>query len=329
MISCILMSLFVMVISLFLGGIPIIVFLIMLETGGLIDYVLAGTLAFASIFELVKFIYFLTSEKTLSFNIKEIFANIKSILKKEGKKNKEKNRAKTKNKTNNKVKIFELIFILLFVIIALFNKPHSILLDVIYDNLIVRILYYIFIPLVICDLINQYRDGIVNKLGEIFEGIMMSAGISLLFGIIISTSFIFTSNIMYKDVLEDKIKPLFVYENLKYDEIRSSKEFSNEYDFLKSSFINKLNELKAKYDVNDKNSYQNMKNILFRDTDIVSYGYTITDREWKDEDTVLICVVDKKTRNYNTYKLNLKNNVFELSSTDEFENIRKINYENK
>lgn len=329
MISCILMSLFVMVISLFLGGIPIIVFLIMLETGGLIDYVLAGALAFASIFELVKFIYFLTSEKTLSFNIKEIFANIKSILKKEGKKNKEKNRAKTKNKTNNKVKIFELIFILLFVIIALFNKPHSILLDVIYDNLIVRILYYIFIPLVICDLINQYRDGIVNKLGEIFEGIMMSAGISLLFGIIISTSFIFTSNIMYKDVLEDKIKPLFVYENLKYDEIRSSKEFLNEYDFLKSSFINKLNELKAKYDVNDKNSYQNMKNILFRDTDIVSYGYTITDREWKDEDTVLICVVDKKTRNYNTYKLNLKNNVFELSSTDEFENIRKINYENK
>lgn len=81
MISCILMSLFVMVISLFLGGIPIIVFLIMLETGGLIDYVLAGTLVFASIFELVKFIYFLTSEKTLNFNIKEIFANIKSILK--------------------------------------------------------------------------------------------------------------------------------------------------------------------------------------------------------------------------------------------------------
>lgn len=334
MVSYILMSLFVAFISLCLGGIPIIVFLIMLESGGLIDYALAFTLLVASAFELIKFIFFLTMDKIFEFDIKDIIFNIKSFFKR-SKKNKTAKidadipKGKTKLETSTKLKIFQVIFVLIFVVIAIFHKPHSMLLDVIYDNLIVRILYYIFIPLVICDLINQIKDGVIDGLDGFFSGILMSAGIPLLLGVILSTSFVFTSKIMYEDVLENKIKPLFVYENLGYDEIRSSEEFSNEYDFLKNSFTNKITELKTKYDINDTNSYQNLKNILFRDTDIVSYGYSVTDKEWENDDTVLLCIVDKKTRDHKIYKLNFRNNTFVLSNDEEFENVRQINYENK
>lgn len=332
MVSCILASLLISLLSMLTSGLPTIVFLILLSSSGLMDYILAFTFAIISILELIKLIFTMKLEGDISFSIRDILGTIKSFIKNLKNKNKKKDenkRVKNEIEFSNKLKVFEIALIIVFAILSIFIKPHSCVLNLIYDNLFIRMLCFICIPLMICDLINNFKAGLIDGLGDFIATVFTMIAVPGIIAIILSTSFIATSKMFYEDILENDIKPLFIYDNQEYDELRKNEEFIDEITYLKNTFINKVTDLKNKYDINDKNAYQNLKNTLLREIDIRCYGYEITDKEWENDDTVLLCIVDKKTRNHNIYKLNLRDNTFVLSSTEEFENIRSTNYENK
>lgn len=299
-----------------IGGIPSIILAILLEMKGLGTYVYALTILIASLMELAKFISYVFCESNIKLNVKDLFKMIKSLF---NKKNKE--AKKLINKTKNKsltVNTIEIVVIVGFVIYAIFVPTHSLLASLIYKNIFVRILSIIFIPLVICNLINEFREDLDSILLTCFNEIF----VTLFMAFLIAPCIMFTADVWHEDISKS-IQSWYIYDDNRFDEIRKRDDFKGEFEYLKSSYEETYNQLINACDINEPACLDNMGVNIVKNTNIKEYGYTITSNFKYNDETNYLCVLDKKTKKYNFYKITYKNFSFEKSSQEEFENLKK------
>ena len=77
---------------------------------------------------------------------------------------------------------------------------------------------------------------------------------------------------------------------------------------------------KGLYRLLEKSEYDYVKSNLFSNTNFKEYGYQITDQKWKDDNTEIFYILDRKTRKGNYYKLNYQTGIFEQTVNDEWNN---------
>lgn len=316
MISFVITCIVLIGLSMCIGGIPSIILAILLEMKGLGTYVYALTILIASLMELAKFISYVFCESNIKLNVKDLFKMIKSLF---NKKNKE--AKKLINKTKNKsltVNTIEIVVIVGFVIYAIFVPTHSLLASLIYKNIFVRILSIIFIPLVICNLINEFREDLDSILLTCFNEIF----VTLFMAFLIAPCIMFTADVWHEDISKS-IQSWYIYDDNRFDEIRKRDDFKGEFEYLKSSYEETYNQLINACDINEPACLDNMGVNIVKNTNIKEYGYTITSNFKYNDETNYLCVLDKKTKKYNFYKITYKNFSFEKSSQEEFENLKK------
>lgn len=325
-IGFIFLCLFIFTLSCFLGGLPFIVWIILVEIAGLDDYMWALTLIAFSVIELIIFIIRSLGGE-VDFNIKSIFTKIKNLIKRRKDKTKDKDKYVDEDKRKKHIiNIIEIVVLLVIAIAGLSTEPQF--LDLTITNHVIKMLYIILVPLIIINIINgyiiekDYEIGIFEPIGnKLFE--FFTVGI---LGIAIASTVIIFSDIYDEyNYVNDNIKSLFVYNNEEYDEIRASDDFETEYDYLNYTFSNALSSLKANNDINDPNGYDVIKRNLFSQAGIKEYGYSVTDSVWQTDDIRIICVVDSKTREHKMYKLNYRNYSLEESSDKEFLSVKNAN----
>lgn len=316
MISFIITCIVVIGLSMMLGMIPSFILAILLEMKGLGTYVYALTILVASIMELIKFISYIFCDSSIKLNIKDIFKMIKSLFNRKNKETRKViNKPKKKSLTLNTI---EVIVIVGFVIYAIFVPIHSLLASLIYKNVIIRILSIIFIPLVICNIINSAREDI----SAIGLGFFLDLIFSLFIGFIVAPCIIFTADVWHQDISKS-IQSWYTYDDRRFDEIRKKDDFKGEFEYLKSSYENTYKELINTCDINEPPCLTRMSTNIFRNTNIREYGYTVSSNFQYNDQTNYFCVLDKKTKKYNFYKMTYKNFSFEKSSQEEFENVKK------
>lgn len=302
--------------SMGIGGIPSIVLAILLEMKGLGSYVYALTILIATFIELAKFISYVFCESSIKFNIKDLPKMIKSLFNK-----KDKDAKKVINKTKNKsltINTIEIIVMVGFVIYAIFVPMHSLLASLIYKNIIIRILSIIFIPLVICNLINEFRENFDSIILTCFNEIF----VTLFLAFIVATPIMFTADVWHEDISKF-IQSWYTYDDNRFDEIRKKDDFKGEFEYLKSSYEETYNQLINTCDINEPPCLTRMSTNIFKNTNIKEYGYTISSNFQYNNETNYFCVVDKKTKKHNFYKMTYKNFSFEKSSQEEFESVKK------
>lgn len=321
MIGFIFSCLFVIVISAVLGGIPFFIWAILVEMAGLGDYMFSLSYLGVSIVELIIFVSYVLLDAQFDLNVKSIWRKIKNIFKKEKSIKEDKKRKTLKGKIGTKT--IELIIIFGCIIFALFVDPHSVALNLIYDNLIVKILYIISVPLFIMNLINGMDDGVYDSfIGGFFIKGCFTLGF-LLIGVGISSTALMLADSQEKyKYIGEEIKSWYVYDNDNYDEVRKNDEYKTEYDFLKDNLGKTLNSMKETYDINNQMEYSSIKNNLYRKSDMATYGYEVTDLVTVNDDVEIICIVDKKTKQHKMYKINYRNYSFEHSTDEEFLEIK-------
>ena len=200
-------------------------------------------------------------------------------------------------------------------IYAIIFPPHSLLLNFIYSGLIARILYGLFIPLIIINAFNYIKSEGFDSM--VFGSLFME----FVFAIALATTFVFAADVVAKDDPKGKeiLSSLFTYDDNSYDDIRKEKNITDEEEFLKETFSNSLDSLYEKYDIKKEKDYKTLKEMVISETKIVKYGYKVTDNEWLDDDNIILYIVDRKTNIYNFYKLNCRTKDFVKSSMDEWE----------
>ena len=311
MVSFILTCLVLVAISFIIGGVPSIIFAILLEMKGLGSYVYALTILIASIMGLVKFISYIVGGANYELNIKDIPKFIKSLFSKEKKETKKViSKAKNRSLTINSI---EVIVILGFVIYAIFGASHSLVFSLIYDNVIVRIIAVIFIPLVICNIINSIREE-----GGIFYSLFLEFIFPIIVGFFLAAPIMFTADVWHGDISKS-IQSWFIYDNTAFDELRSKDTFKGEYEYLKSSYEKTYNEVINTCDINQPSCLETVRSAVINKTNIKTYGYTITSDFRYSPEIEYLCIADKKTKKYNFYKITYKGFSFEKSSQEEFE----------
>lgn len=317
MISFIITCIVLLSLSACIGGLPSIVFAILLELKGLGPYVYALTILIASFIELIKFISYMFFSSSVELNPKELFKMIKSLF------NKDKNNKKGKNsfinKTKNKsttVGTIEIIVIVAFTLYAIFVPVHSVLASLIYKNIIVRILSVILIPLIICNIINEVREDF----SDFFGAFSLELLIPLFIGFIIAPCIMFTADVWHEDISKS-IQSWYTYDDNRFDEARKRDDFKGEYDFLKSSYEKAYNELINTCDINETTCLNDISINITRNTNIKEYGYTVTNSFQYDDETKYLCIADKKTKKYKFYKMTFKDFSFELSCQEEYERL--------
>lgn len=302
-------------ISMMLGMIPPFIFCILLELKGLGPYVYALTIIIASVMALIKFISYMFCESNIKLNPKDLFKIIKSVFNKENiKTNSIINKAKNRSKTIN---IIEVIVIIAFVLYAVFVPTHSILASLIYKNIFVRVLAVIFIPLVICNIINELREDYES----FFSTCLTEVLITLFMAFILSPCIMFTADVWHQDISKS-IQSWFTYDDRRFDEIRKRDDFKGEFNYLKTSYEKTYNQLIDTCDINEPACLGRMNTNIFKNTNIREYGYTITSNFRYNDETNYFCVLDKKTKKYNFYKMTYRDFSFELSSQEEFERLK-------
>lgn len=316
MISFVITCIVLIGLSMCIGGIPSIFFAILLEMKGLGPYVYALTILIATFIELAKFISYVFCESSIKFNIKDLLKMIKSLF---NKKNKETKKAinKTKNRSLT-VNTIEIIVIVGFVIYAIFVPMHSLLASLIYKNIFIRILSIILIPLIICNLINEFRENLDSIILTCFNEIF----VTLFIAFIIAPPIMFTADVWHEDISKF-IQSWYTYDDNRFDEIRKKDDFKGEFEYLKSSYEETYNQLINTCDINEPACLNNMGINIIKNTNIKEYGYTITSNFKYNDETNYLCVLDKKTKKYNFYKITYKNFSFEKSSQEEFKNVKK------
>ena len=236
MVEFIITSLVLMAISFGLAFLPTGVFIILLEMKGLGSYLYALTVLVASVVSLIKFISYIIGGANYELNIKDILKIIKSLFSKE-KKEKRKVISKAKNRSLT-INTIEVIVILGFVIYAIFGVSHSFVFSLIYDNIIVRILAVILIPLVICNLINEIREDSTGILSTCFAELLFP----LFIGIFVAAPVLFTADVWHEDISKS-IQSWFIYDNTAFDELRAKDDFKGEYEYLRSQYEQTYNEI--------------------------------------------------------------------------------------
>lgn len=315
MVSFILTCLVLVAISFIIGGIPSIIFAVLLEMKGLGSYVFALTILIASIMELVKFISYIIGGANYELNIKDIPKLIKSLFSKEKKETKKiVSKAKNRSLTINSI---EVIVIVGFVIYAIFGASHSLVFSLIYDNVIVRIIAVIFIPLVICNIINSIREE-----GGIFYSLFLEFIFPIIVGFFLAGPIMFTADVWHEDISKS-IQSWFIYDNTAFDELRSKDDFKGEYEYLKSRYEKTYNEVINTCDINEAPCLERVRSAVINRTSIKQYGYTITSDFRYSPEIEYLCIADKKTKKYKFYKITYKGFSFEKSSQEEFEAKKK------
>lgn len=316
MVGFILTSLVMIAISFGLAFLPSIVFAILLEMKGLGSYLYALTVLIASIMALIKFISYIISGSSIKINIKDIPKMIKSLF---NKKNKETKKIISKSKNRSlTINSVEVIVILGFVIYAIFGASHSFVFSLIYDNVIVRILAVIFIPLVICNIINDMRDDFAG----FFSSCFMEFLLTIFLGFVIAGPTMFTADVWYEDISKS-MQSWFIYDNTAFDELRSKDAFKGEYEYLKSRYEKTYNEVINTCDINEAPCLERVRSAVINRTSIKQYGYTITSDFRYSPEIEYLCIADKKTKEYKFYKITYKGFSFEKSSQEEFEAKKK------
>lgn len=316
MVGFIITSLVLMAISFGLAFLPTGVFIILLEMKGLGSYLYALTVLVASVVSLIKFISYIIGGANYELNIKDILKIIKSLFSKE-KKEKRKVISKAKNRSLT-INTIEVIVILGFVIYAIFGVSHSFVFSLIYDNIIVRILAAIFIPLVICNLINEIREDSTGILSTCFAELLFP----LFIGIFVAAPVLFTADVWHEDISKS-IQSWFIYDNTAFDELRAKDDFKGEYEYLRSQYEQTYNEIINTCDINEAPCLERVRSAVINRTSIKQYGYTITSDFRYSPEIEYLCIADKKTKKYNFYKITYKGFSFEKSSQEEFEAKKK------
>ena len=316
MVGFIIASLFLIMISCMIGGLPSLVLAILLEMKGLGSYLYALTILIASVVELIKFISYIIGGANYELSIKDIPKMVKSIFKKDQKEKKKLiSQSKNRSLTLNTI---EVIILLGFVLYAIFGMSHSFVFSLIYDNVVVRIIAVIFIPLVLCNIINGKRE---DEMG-IFSGIFIDFILPIIIGFFIAAPMLFAADVWYKDISES-IQSWFIYDNNDFDDLREKDDFKGEYEYLKSRYEQTYNSVITTCDINEPACLETVRNKVINGTNIKEYGYTITSDFRYSPEIEYLCIADKKTKKYKFYKLTYKGFSFELSSQEEFENKKK------
>lgn len=313
------MFIFLLIVGFVTGGIGFLVYYILLEMAHISGYALALIVMLVSLMELGKFIMYIFTDQNIEINPKAIFAKIKSLFKKnkETKNDYELNKIVKKDR-NKFVIIVECLIIIAFVVYSLIKLPHGILLNFTYNGWICRILSGIYFPLLVINIINYTRD----------EGFGYSFPILFLeyvFGFIFATTFVFAADTAFKDSPQAKntLTSCFVYDDDSYDKIRSKEKITDNFEFLKTSYLNTLEELSKTYNINEEDDYSKLKEDLLTKVKLERYGFKMTDHKWIDDDSVILYIVDRKTNKYNYYKLNIRTNSFEKSNNEEWKESTK------
>lgn len=316
MISFVISCVVLIGLSMCIGGIPSIILAILLEMKGLGTYVYALTILIATFIELAKFISYVFCESSIKFNLQDLLKIIKSLFNKKNKETKKViSNAKNKSLTVNTI---EIIVIVGFVIYAIFVPVHSLLASLIYKNIFIRILSIIIIPLIVCNLINEFRENLDSIILTCFTEIF----VTLFIAFIIAPPIMFAADVWHQDISKS-IQSWYTYDDRRFDEIRKKDDFKGEFEYLKSSYEEIYNQLIDTCDINEPSCLTRMSTNIFKNTNIREYGYTISSNFQYNDETNYFCVLDKKTKKYNFYKMTYKTFSFEKSSQEEFENLKK------
>lgn len=272
-----------------LAGLPAIVWIILIQSAGLQDYLYAFTTILFSILNLILFfklsLEYLDSDehKTLS--------------------------------------IIEIIIIVCFIVAGIFIKPHSFFFNIIYSSFIVKILAMLCIPVLIMNIINCF---FADDKESIKTNLVVIGGAALL-SLAFSSVVIWVADFKDNKDIGHKIQSWFVYDNNKFDKIRKDAKIESEYDFLNGELGTALNSLKETCDINEEDCYKKVKTGLYNKSNLKEYGYDISSIEWQDNDIALLRVFDKKTKEYSVYKMNYRDYSLEKSSDKEFYDLRDAN----
>lgn len=315
--------LLIYILSWLLGCLPFIFIVIFVEMSGNADYMGAITWSVYSIIQCINFIAYLCGKKfefSITFNIFEIFDYIKSLFKRKDKKGLIKSK-KVENKSVT-LKIIETIIVIGTIIFGLLQVQHSGIFNLIYSNPILRVLYILGFVLTIVNFINSYISekkykSFFSCLGDhIFDEVL-----ALLLALSIGSTGVMIADSMNKEHgYMDIVKSWYIYDNNEFDEKRTEASFKGEYEFLKEDIEQALSTLKASHNINTKSEYDYVKSNLFSNTNFKEYGYQITDQKWKDDNTEIFYILDRKTRKGNYYKLNYQTGIFEQTVNDEWNN---------
>ncbi len=324
--------LFVILFSIGCLGIPTIIYFFILDMAKDTDlYVEAIIILFFSAVELIRFIQYALFADTIRIDFKAILLRLKSIFTRntdeydeyiksnsnEWKQNSLKGLSKEQGKAKHKkVILIESIILLVFLIYSIIVPPHSILLNLIYSSIISRILFGIWIPLFIINIVNEIREH------DLYWG---DHFLALLAGVVFSASLMLAAEFTEKDFPQAKnfITSQFIYDDDSYDEIRKEKNITDEYEFLKGVYNNALDELYKDYDINNKEDFEKIKKEINSKISINKYGFKVPDIRWYDDDNMILYIIDKKTNKYNYYKLNIRTNSFEKSNEEEWKESKK------
>ncbi len=319
---------------------PLIVYFLVLEMAGATDlYVEAIIVIVISSIELMRFIRYAMFGNQTFIEFKDVLGKIKNLFTKKkqedseyikfyGKKiriknNKQQDKAleneDTKSIKRKRIVMIEAIILIVFLINSFINPPHSIFLNLIYYGYVPRMLYGIFIPLIIINIINEIREH-----GFDFTLMAASVLILLLDSAVFSTSLMLAAETSYKEFpqAKDFITSQFKYDNDSYDKIRKEKKVTDKYEFLKGVYNDALDELYKVYDINKQEDFDKIKEELDSKISISIYGFEVSDSIWHD-DTMILYIVDKKTNEYDYYKFNIRTNSFEKSTEKEWDELEE------
>lgn len=213
-IGFIFLCLFIFTLSSLLGGLPFIVWIILVEIAGLDDYMWALTLIAFSVIELVIFIVRALGVD-VDFNIKNIFTKIKNLIKRRKDITKDKDKYVNEDKRKKHIiNIIEMVILLGIAIAGLSTEPQF--LDLTITNPVIKMVYIILVPLIIINIVNGYIiekdyeigifEPISNKLFEFFTVGILGVAIA-------STVIMFSDVYDEHNYVNDNIKSLFVYNN--------------------------------------------------------------------------------------------------------------------
>ncbi len=310
------------------GGIGFFIIYILCELAHINQYALALGFLLMSVVELLRFILYITMDKEIKLNPKELWNKVKLLFKKrknkeqkidkkdENLKELEKVVGKTK-KRSNVIFIVEIVVLVLFAIYSVVSGSHSIVLKFTYHNVFIRLMVGILIPLIIINIVNSIRS----------EGFDSYPFWTILFEFIvvicITATFVFSASASEKDhpAVMNFLKDTFVYDNDSYDEARKDADFSDVKTFIKDSLINSLEELEKTYDINKEADYYRIKSALLDGVEFTKYGLNLKNHLWEDDDNLVLYILDKKKNDYYYFKFNPKTREFISLNQNEYKEI--------
>lgn len=321
-IGCIVCASVIGSVSLALGGLPFILIALMISSNGYDNELIGTILVSFSAIELYSVLSFIFLGTKFKLNLKKIFKERKlNVLERE------------KADVKYNIKTLELIIIIVVGVISIFLDGHSLFFNFTYKNIIIKMLYYLFVPVSILSIVNEYEMGYLQALnkskarclvGSVTEG-FSDLFMNFLFAIGFSCSVLLSACCFFEDSIGVEVKKLYGYDDRSFDEIRKQENINNEYELLNSKVSIVLDNLYQQYNINDEESYNELRTQFINpvNDELKKYGYKISGSAKIEPDMVVFRLYDEKTLKYNIYKLNCRTKALENSTEEEFTEARK------